>query len=141
MWEDVHAVDAAVGEEVQHSDVSGEGVQLEPVRHVVPVPARVEFYLLPRHGVLLAAFLRYNTRNGKTSIELFRFRFLPSLKKKGKFFCPTIFCSHRYHTIVNNFNLWTGKENFFSQNTKNYFTGTLLFTQKFVFKGRLVTKN
>ncbi len=34
MWEDVHAVDAAVGEEVQHSDVPGEGVQLEPMRRV-----------------------------------------------------------------------------------------------------------
>jgi hypothetical protein len=66
MWEDVHAVDAAVGEEVQYSDVSGEGVQLEPVRHVVPGPARVQLHLLPRRGVLLAAFLQYNTRNGNS---------------------------------------------------------------------------
>jgi hypothetical protein len=66
MWEDVHAVDAAVGEEVQDCDVSGEGVQLEPVRHVVPGPARVQLNLLPRRGVLLAAFLRYNNRNGNS---------------------------------------------------------------------------
>jgi hypothetical protein len=71
MWEDVHAVDAAVGEEVQDCDVSGEGVQLEPVRHVVPGPARVQLHLLPRHGVLLAAFLQYNTRNGNSFFGFF----------------------------------------------------------------------
>jgi hypothetical protein len=52
-------------------------------------------------------------------------------QKRGKFyFCPTIFCSHKYHEIVNNF--------IFEQVKKTFLAKTLriivLFTQKFVNK-------
>jgi hypothetical protein len=41
-------------------------------------------------------------------------------KRRGKFFvCPTIFISHKYHKILNNF-LFEQVKNFFSQNTKNF---------------------
>ncbi len=38
------------------------------------------------------------------------------------FFCPTIFCSHKYHKIVKQFYFWTGKKISFSQNNRNYST-------------------
>ncbi len=49
-------------------------------------------------------------------------------KEEGakNFVCPTTFC-HKYHKIVNN-SIFEQVKNFFSQNTKNYFT----FTQKYV---------
>ena len=60
----MHAVDAAVGEEVEEGDVAGEGGQAGPLgrRHVVPGPVWVELHLLPGRGVLLAAFLRQGER-------------------------------------------------------------------------------
>jgi hypothetical protein len=49
-----------------------------------------------------------------------------------KFFCPTIFCSHKYRKIVNNL--------IFEQVKKNVLARTLriiiLFTQKFFIKGK-----
>ncbi len=36
-------------------------------------------------------------------------------KRWGNFFCPSIFCSHKYHKILINFYFWTGKENLFSK--------------------------
>ncbi len=39
----------------------------------------------------------------------------------GKFFGPSMFCSHKYHKIVNNFNFEQVKK-FFRQNTTNHGT-------------------
>ncbi len=44
-------------------------------------------------------------------------------KEKGvKICCPTIFCSHKYHKIGNDFIFDQVKKNFFSQSNKNYST-------------------
>ncbi len=58
-----------------NADPCGSGSKTLPVRHVVPGPERVQLHLLPRHGVLLAAFLQHNTKDGigQTSIELLIF--------------------------------------------------------------------
>ncbi len=48
-------------------------------------------------------------------------------KKSGKFFCPTIFCSHKYHKSVNNFIFEQVKQSFF-------YSYTVPFPQKFVIK-------
>jgi hypothetical protein len=37
-------------------------------------------------------------------------------QKRGKYFCPTIFCSHKYHEIVNNFIFEQVKKFFFAKN-------------------------
>ncbi len=39
----------------------------------------------------------------------------------GKNFCPTIYCSHKYHKIVNNI-IFEQVKKIFCQNTKNYST-------------------
>jgi hypothetical protein len=44
-----------------------------------------------------------------------------------KFFCPTIFCSHKYHKIVNNFIFEQVKEIFGAKTLEIL----VLFTQKF----------
>jgi hypothetical protein len=46
----------------------------------------------------------------------------------GEFFCcPTIFCSHKYHKIVNNFILELVKKFFLAKTLR-----IIIFTQKFV---------
>ncbi len=50
--------------------------------------------------------------------------------RRGKIFCPTIFCSHKYHKIVNNFIFEQVKKIFLAKT----FRIIVLFAQKFVIK-------
>ncbi len=60
----MHAIDAAVGEEVQYGDQSREVLQLQAARrHIVPGPGGTESQLLPTCRVLLAAFLYKGGKN------------------------------------------------------------------------------
>jgi hypothetical protein len=52
----------------------------------------------------------------------------------GDIFCPTSFCSYKYHKIVNNFIFKPVKKFFIAKTLKNYSTGTVLFTPKFFIK-------
>ena len=58
----MHAVDAAICEEVQDSKESLQAIEAQPLLHVVPGPAGAELQPLTGGGILLAAFLKLATK-------------------------------------------------------------------------------
>jgi hypothetical protein len=57
----------------------------------------------------------------------------PSTASEEKFFCPNIFCSHKYHKIVNSFIFEQAKKIFLAKLLRII----ILFTQKFVITCKL----
>jgi hypothetical protein len=76
-WQDVHTVDAAVGEEIENGDVACQAVETEPLLHIVPGPTGAELQPLSGRSILLAAFLKKNTGMISRYLEAF-------LQKKKK---------------------------------------------------------